>query len=185
MKYDDTLSCVTNEIETALEKVDGEKVETLIDMICSAEKIFVVGAGRVLISLHAWVKRFNHLGIKTNFVGAVDEPAITDKDILIVGSGSGESVFPVAISRIAKKYDAKVVHIGSNPKSSVGEISDLFIRIPCRTKLNLKDEIDSMQPMTSLFEQSIYILGDIIACMIIERKGLDLKTLWRMHANLE
>jgi len=176
---------VLDEIQKALSLVSSEDIEVLVDMLCSAEKVFFVGVGRVLLSLQAWVKRFNHLGISATYVGALNEPAITERDLLIVGSGSGETAIPVAISKIAKKHGAKVVHIGSNAKSSVGGMADFFIRIPCRTKLNLEDEIDSKQPMSSLFEQCLFILGDIIACMIIERKNLDLKDLWHMHANLE
>jgi 6-phospho-3-hexuloisomerase len=67
----------------------------------------------------------------------------------------------------------------------MAEYTDLMVRIPVRTKLGLEDEIRSGQPMTSLFEQSLLILGDIIACMIIEKKGLDLHNLWQFHANLE
>ena len=54
-----------------------------------------------------------------------------------------------------------------------------------RTKFYLEDEIDSCQPMTSLFEQSVLLLGDVLAKMIIERKQLDMKGLWQYHANLE
>ena len=45
--------------------------------------------------------------------------------------------------------------------------------------------IRSAQPMTSLFEQSLLLLGDTIASMIIERRHIVLKDLWRCHANLE
>ena len=60
-----------------------------------------------------------------------------------------------------------------------------MVRIPVRTKLYLEDEIASVQPMTTLFEQSVLLLGDVIAKMIIEERQLDMKSLWRYHANLE
>ena len=63
--------------------------------------------------------------------------------------------------------------------------ADYMVRIPVRTKEYLDDEIDSCQPMTTLFEQSLLLLGDILAKMIIEEKQLDMKALWRYHANLE
>jgi len=68
---------------------------------------------------------------------------------------------------------------------SMGEFTDLFIRIPVQTKLNLPGEIPSIQPMTSLFEQSLLILGDTIALMIVEEKKIDMHSLWQLHANLE
>ena len=65
------------------------------------------------------------------------------------------------------------------------ELADFMVRIPVRTKLYLEDEIDSVQPMTSLFEQSVLLLGDTVAKMIVEKHGLDMKELWKYHANLE
>lgn len=110
---------------------------------------------------------------------------MTDKDILVVGSGSGESLVPVAIAKKAKSVGGKIIHIGSNPHSSLAPITDLMVRIPVQTKLYLEDEISSNQPMSSLFEQSLLLLGDIVAKMIVERKQINLKSLWQYHANLE
>ena len=91
-------------------------------------------------------------------------------------------------SRIAKKAKAagaRVVHIGSNPGSEMKDVAEFMVRIPVRTKNYLEDEIDSVQPMTSLFEQSLLILGDTVAKMIIDKKQIDMKSLWKYHANLE
>lgn len=183
--FSTTKKIILDEIGTAIDSIDMVQVERLVEEICTSEKVFFVGVGRVLLSLEAWVKRLNHLGIRATYVGAVDEPAITDKDLLIIGSGSGETAIPVAIAKIATRFGAKIIHIGSNPNSSISQFTHLFVRIPCRTKLNLPGEIDSMQPMGSLFEQSLFLLGDIVAYMIIKNKNIDLKDLWRSHANLE
>lgn len=93
---------------------------------------------------------------------------------------------PLGIAKKARTAaDCKIVHIGSNPNSEMKDICDFMVRIPVRTKFYLADEIDSCQPMTSLFEQSVLLLGDILAKMIIEQKSLDMKSLWQYHANLE
>ena len=67
----------------------------------------------------------------------------------------------------------------------MSEIADFMVRIPVRTKLYLPDEVDSQQPMTSLFEQTLLVLGDIVAKMIIDQRKINLKELWQYHANLE
>lgn len=176
---------VLKELECALDSVDALQVEKLVDAILEAEQVFFVGVGRVLLSLQAMCKRLNHLGIKAHYVGEITEPAITGADLLIVGSGSGSTLHPLAIAKKAHCIGAKVVHIGSNPNSELKDIAQFMLRIPVRTKYYLEDEIDSAQPMTSLFEQSLLLIGDIVAKLIIDRKGLDLKELWRYHANLE
>lgn len=65
------------------------------------------------------------------------------------------------------------------------ELCEFMVRIPVRTKNYLEDEIDSVQPMTSLFEQSLLLFGDVVAKMIIDERQIDMKSLWRYHANLE
>ena len=65
------------------------------------------------------------------------------------------------------------------------DIADFMVRIPVRTKFYLDDEIDSCQPMTTIFDQSLLLLGDIIAKMMIEEKNINMKDLWQYHANLE
>lgn len=177
---------VIDEIQTALTGVDVEAIEKLAGDIFSADKVFLIGVGRVMLSLKAFAKRLSHLGVSAHCVGDITEPAITGRDILIVGSGSGESIVPLAIAKKAKELGAgKIIHIGSNPNSSMKQYADYMVRIPVRTRLCLEDEIDSRQIMTSLFEQTLLILGDIIALVEVDRRSIDLKELWDEHANLE
>lgn len=176
---------IVNEIAATLDSIAVEDVEQLVAEIEKAERVFFVGVGRVLLSLEGIAKRLAHLGVQTVVVGQITEPAITENDLLIVGSGSGESSFPLAIAKKAKSFVATVAHIGSNANSSMKEHTDLFIRIPVQTKLSLPGEIPSVQPMTSLFEQCLLLLGDSIALMMVEEKEIDMHSLWQYHANLE
>jgi 6-phospho-3-hexuloisomerase len=185
MSFQTGRNIVCDEIYRTLGAIDECSVQKLAESIIVADKVFVIGVGRVLLMLQAFVKRLNHLGIKAYYVGAIDEPAITDKDVLIVGSGSGESLIPITIVEKAREFRPKIIHIGSNMDSTVSRRSDLLVRIPCKTKLNLPDEMISVQPMSSLFEQCLLILLDITALMIIENKKIDLGILWHVHANLE
>jgi 6-phospho-3-hexuloisomerase len=176
---------ILGEIKTACDYIDERQTDLLVDAIIHSNKVFFIGVGRVFLSLKAFAKRLNHLGISAYCVGDINEPAITEADLLIVGSGSGESLVPLNIARKAKELNAKVIHIGSNANSSMKDIADIFIRIPVKTKLNLPDEIESNQIMSSLFEQGLYIFGDIVSMLIAQRTGKDIKTLWQYHANLE
>lgn len=185
-QYKETGKRILAELQTAIDSVDPSNLERLVDEIFDAEHVFFVGVGRVMLVLQCVCKRLAHLGIKTHCVGEITEPAITEHDLLIVGSGSGNSLFPLGIAKKAREtVNCKIVHIGSDPNSAMREIADFMVRIPARTKNYLPDEIDSCQPMTSLFEQSVLLIGDILAKMMIERKRLDMRSLWRYHANLE
>ena len=186
VSYEKARRDVLRELEQALGSVDPSRLEQLKEDILSANQVFFVGVGRVMLALQCVCKRLAHLGIQTHYVGEITEPHLNKSDLLIVASGSGSSLFPLGIARKAREaVNCRIVHIGSNPNSEMREIADYMVRIPVRTKQYLEDEIDSCQPMTTLFEQSVLLLGDILAKMIIEEKQLDLKELWRFHANLE
>ena len=185
-KYEAASSQVIEELDKTLKSIRSEELEKLVEAILQADQVFFVGVGRVMLALQCVCKRLAHLGIKAHYVGEITEPAIKKEDLLIVGSGSGGSLFPLGIAKKARAtVDCKIVHIGSNPNSEMKDIADFMVRIPVRTKYYLDDEIDSCQPMTSLFEQSVLLVGDILAKMIIEQKQLDMKSLWQYHANLE
>lgn len=185
-QYERTSEQVLTELGATLGSVNPTELERLADEILNAEQVFFVGVGRVMLALQCVCKRLAHLGVRAHYVGEITEPAITERDLLIVGSGSGGSLFPLGIAKKAREtVNCKIAHIGSNPNSDMREIADFMVRIPVRTKNYLPDEIDSCQPMTSLFEQSVLLLGDILAKMIIERKHLEMRSLWQYHANLE
>lgn len=185
-RYEKASREVLEELQRTLASIDAAALERLADEILKADQVFFVGVGRVMLALQCMCKRFAHLGISAHCVGEITEPAIRKEDLLIVGSGSGGSLFPLGIAKKARSaVDCRIVHIGSNPNSEMKDIADFMVRIPVRTKNYLEDEIDSCQPMTSLFEQSVLLVGDILAKIIIEQKNLDMKSLWQYHANLE
>lgn len=185
MQFHTASQTIINELSDTLKAIDAQQIESLKTEILQARKVFFVGVGRVLLSLEAIAKRLAHLGIDTVLVGQITEPAITSDDFLIIGSGSGESGFPLHIAKKAKSFQARIAHIGSNQSSSMQAYSDIFVQIPVQTKLGLANETPSVQPMTSLFEQTLLLVGDAIAMLIIEEEDLDMKDLWNYHANLE
>ena len=115
--YAESAALVIEECTKALKAIEPEKVLEYLEMLTVARKVVFVGVGRVLLSLEAMAKRYAHLGIDTVIVGQITEPAITKDDVLIVGSGSGETMFPAGIAGKAKAIGAKVIHIGSRQRT--------------------------------------------------------------------
>jgi len=183
--YEFAQRAILGEVATTMAAVDGIQVEKLCNMIEDARRVFFIGVGRVMLSLEAMAKRLAHLGVDTVVVGQITEPAITRADLLIVGSGSGATVVPLGIAKKAHDLGVPVAHIGSCPNSPMSQFADHFVRIPAPSKLELPDETKSRQPMTSLFEQCLLLLGDAIALMMVYRNDLNLAELWHFHANLE
>jgi len=180
--YDDSQS-VIEELKKLLEKVSVEEIDIYAKALLEARSVFFVGVGRVRLALEAAVKRLTHLGIDCHMVGDLNEPPITKDDLLVVGSGSGESVIPLEITKKAKKYEAKIIHLTSNPNSSIAQLADVIVQFESPSKSSQK--FTSIQPMTTIFEQGLLIFHDVLALRLMEEKNLTMTDLKKRHANLE
>lgn len=181
LDFVDAWRVILDELEGVLEAVDPAEVEAAIEALGGARRVFMVGAGRVALALQAFAKRLNHLGIDAWMVGAVNEPALERGDLLVAGSGSGESIVPVAVARKAKDLGARILYLGASPSSTIARLAHLVVRIPGPTKTG---GAPSRQPMASLFEQALLLVGDAICLCLARRTGADPRSYGR-HANLE
>lgn len=183
--YDCICAEVIKEVLEVLRKIEARKIQDFINFINNADKIFFIGVGRVLLSLESMTKRLKHLGYDTHVVGDINEPPINSNDILIVGSGSGESIIPLEISKKAKELKAKVILLTSSEESSISRICDYKIVFECPNKKDNYQNVKSIQLMSTLFEQSLFLFGDIVSLMIMEKNEIDVLTVIYNHANLE
>lgn len=183
--FEESRSLVLDELTRSLAYVKPEEFNRLLDEIMLPRRVLAVGVGRVLISMKAWVKRLVHLDIDINYVGSETERPVDTGDLLIVASSSGESMFPAGIAKIARQKGAKVAYIGCTPDSTAAGLSDFKLILPGRTKFARTGEFVSVQPMSTLFEQQLYLLGDILTLEVMHRKGWSETDIKNRHANLE
>ena len=195
-KYIKNTNIIIDEISDILNNIPLSQTQNLINQIIKTNRIFLVAIGRVNLSLQCFGKRLAHLGFKVELVGSLTEKPATKKDLLIVASGSGESLIPLHISRKAKSVGCKILHITSSKKSSIRRIADHVVELKAPTKIiskiKTKDSLSdsasktkSIQPMSTLFDQVLHIYGDIVSVQIIEKLRLNKINLWKNHANLE
>lgn len=179
-------SIIVKELETAMGAIDEEQLDALVDALMTPNRrVLCVGVGRVLISMKAWVKRLLHLGVDINYVGAETEGPVGPGDLVLVASSSGESIVPVQIAKKADSVGASVFYIGCTPDSSADKLADQRLYLKGRTKFSGDDEVISIQPMSTLVEQQLYLLCDVIALEIMKRNGWTEETVKNHHANLE
>ena len=98
---------------------------------------------------------------------------------------SKNSIFPVEIAKKASKLNGKIGLITSAKSSTIKSLSNFSVHLPSPTKNDPDYGTKSKQPMSTLFDQVLHIFGDIVAMMIINKKGLANKNFWLNHANLE
>ena len=125
---------IVQELADVLDHMDETQIDALVNLIANARKVFFVGVGRVELALEAIAKRLAHLGVDTVMVGQITEPAICGQDLLIVGSGSGKTGFPLFIAGKAKSFGAKVARIGIVEDCPMKQYTDLFVHVPAAGK---------------------------------------------------
>jgi len=183
--YKNTSDTILSEIRQVLDRVWDEEIDKLVDELMGAEKVFIFAVGRVFLALECLGKRLGHFGIDCQIVGSINEKPIGPSDLMLIASGSGESKLPAEIAGIAKSKGARLALITSARESTIKSISDVVVHLPCPTKNDVSAGITSIQSMSTLFDQSLHIFGDVVALAIQSRKGFTNEELWKYHANLE
>jgi 6-phospho-3-hexuloisomerase len=178
---------VLAEITSCLYLVSGDSLARAGLMIEGAPKIFVSGAGRSGLIMRALGTRLMHLGKSVFVVGESTTPNIQAGELLIVGSGSGQTSTLLAIAQKAKHQDAKILLFTTNPTSSLANWADETVALPAPSLGDVEEgrDLKSMQPMGTLFEQSLLILCDIIILSLMSRTGINASQMRARHANLE
>lgn len=172
------------ELKQTLAGIDDEQAEKLVTGILQAKKVFVAGGGRSGFMAKAFVMRMMHVGLDAYVVGETVTPNLEADDMFIVGSGSGETQSLAAMTKKAKAIGATVVAITTNPDSTIGSLGDIQIKISAQAKADGSSG-KSIQPMGSLFEQSLLLFYDAVILRFMDKKGLNSDTMYGRHANLE
>ncbi len=186
--FSENAQLVVREIGECLQSVSAEQIESAMESIDSAERIFVIGAGRSGLAMQAFAMRLMHLGKKVHWVGEVSTPAIGERDLLVIGSGSGSTASLQTTASRAKESGAQVLLFTIQPDSPIGRLADGVVRIPAPSP-KVEGEVtsvDSVQPMGSLFEQSLFLLCDTFILTLMQKEGdRSSEVMFTRHANLE
>ena len=188
MKFDELSLNIVDELGKSLSGISADQAESFIKLIMDSKRVFVSGAGRSLLMLRAFAMRLMQFGFSVFVVGETTTPAIEPEDVLIVGSGSGETATLQIFSNKAKSIGSKLALITIYPDSTLGKLADVIVKIPApTTKTELHNDVKSIQPGASLFEQSMLLFLDSIVVCLIETKQLSAnnQVLMKVHANLE
>jgi 6-phospho-3-hexuloisomerase len=191
--YNNYKNMVLNEIDEVLSSISEDGLNKIVDTITADKNIKILGyaAGRMGSGLKAFIMRLNHLGFNASFFGDNYVPPMNHNDIFICCSNSGTTKSVVNILEIfkAKTGGGKVISFVGNENSTMAEHSNIVVKFKtCNGGLNSADDpskINSIQPMTTLTEQAMFILFDLIIMMIIDRLGIDIKDTKQFHSNIE
>ncbi|MGJ9459777.1 6-phospho-3-hexuloisomerase [Oceanobacillus sp. CF4.6] len=172
------------ELSRTIERMDDDEAENLVDGMQRANKIFVAGSGRSGLMAKAFAMRMMHIGLDPYVVGETITPNLESNDMLIIGSGSGETKSLLSMAEKAKSIGASIALVTTNPTSAIARFAAITIEVPAQAKAEGTSG-KSIQPMGSLYEQSLLLFYDSIILRLMEKKELHSDTMYGRHANLE
>lgn len=184
--------------QKAIEALDSEQVEKMLQMIIEAqkEKIFVVGVGRSGFVGRSFALRLMNLGFNVYFLGETITPAGGKNDLVIAISGTGMTKMVLTASTAAKDISAKVIAVTTYAKSPLGDIADHIVVLTGRTKMGWPREEDylsrqilgerePLSPLGSIFENNCTIFLDSLIVELMYRLNKTEEELRRKHATIE
>lgn len=177
---------IIGELNQATSQIQEDQAKDFIELIQKANKVFLAGAGRSGLASKAFAMRLMHMGVDAYVVGETNTAPLEEGDLLVVGSGSGETKSLIPIVDKAKDLGGQVALVSINKKSAIGDLSDLVVELPGATKdQSNKDDISTIQPMGSLFEQTLLVFFDAVILKYMELNHLETDKMYGKHANLE
>jgi 6-phospho-3-hexuloisomerase len=187
-----TLARVGEEIRSCLAGVDPGSIERALDRLQGAARVFVAGAGRSGFMVRGFAMRLMHAGKTVHVVGDPTTPAILCGDLLVIGSGSGRTASLLAMARKARDLGAGLLLYTIDSASPIAALADVVVVIPAPSPKVLRADpaahaatTATVQPMGSLFEQSLLLVLDVTVLLLMERLGLTGEAMFERHANLE
>lgn len=172
---------IFDKISGILAATDDSYDAKLTQLLDSAKRVFVAGAGRSGLVAKFFAMRLMHGGYEVFVVGEIVTPSIREGDLFIVISGSGETETMLAFTKKAKEQGAKIALICTKSSSSLGDLADTTFQIGTP---ELYSKVVGM-PMGTTFELSTLFLLEATVSHIIHEKGIAEEEMRTRHANLE
>lgn len=173
---------IHKKIKQILDQVGTKDIETFKKLFFKCNRIFVYGAGRSGLVAKAFAIRLVHLGFQTFVIGETISAPVTRGDLVIIVSGSGETIPAVMTAEIANKLGANVVSITGRKDSEIAHFADvsIFISSSC-----YEEERKKYAPLGTLFEATVWVLLDSIIADLMDSKNETEEDMRSRHATLE
>ncbi len=175
---------ILKEVTESFNTVKTSEILSLVEEIEQKNRIFIYGLGREMLMLKAFGMRLMHLGYKVYIIGDVTTPAINKDDLFITSSGTGYLSTVEALVDVVKKSEAEIAFFTAFSEETLPQRANLIINIKAKT-MKENEQVDSMQPMGSVFEQVQLLLLDLVISQLIERNSITEEQMKPNHTNIE
>lgn len=177
---------ILSELQQNAMKIDDAQTARFVEQIKNAKHIFLQGAGRSGIAIRGFANRLTHLGFSVSVIGEISSPHSMPGDLVIIGSGSGETGSLVSLAQKAVTCGVDVALVTMKTESTIGKLAKSILVLPGTVKEdNVREEGAFSQPMGSAFEQLCFITYDAIVIELMAQLGETSDMMFKRHADLE
>ena len=176
---------ILKEVETVLSQVEQDQLQELAIQLQKAKRIFVIGEGRSGLMAKSFAMRLMHLGATVFVVGETITPSIEERDLLVAISGSGTTRNVVWTAEKTKSLGCLVMAVTTSPESPLAAAATQILHVPAATKYRRENELQTIQPLGSLFDQCAHILFDSLCLLYSNLNEVDYTLAFSRHSNLE
>ena len=189
MNIKSNITAILKELEHNAAFIENAALETFVQLILDTKNnhIFLAGAGRSGIFMRAFSNRLMHLGYSVSNVGEITSPHSHPGDLLIIGSGSGETASLVSLAQKARKNQVKIVLITMDANSTIAKLADCIVVLPgVSPKLTTaENNFTSVQFGASAFEQMCMLTYDAVIMELRELLKKCSEDMFALHADFE
>ena len=156
------LSNKMEELRQTVAMIDREELKKILGVINNADTVLMAAVGNTIPVAMDGAYKLNQIGIRAMSTPIWETELgysynLTDKDVVVAISNSGESTGVIQILEAAKSRGAVAISITNNVRSSVAELSTYHIMTATREKLFLDGYCFSRVSATMVIE-IIYLL---------------------------
>lgn len=175
----DPLTAVLGELASVAANVDRGEMKRLVEVIASANRLFVTGMGRSGLMARALAMRLMHLKFQVFVVGETTTPSIGKGDLLLCCTRYGRSRSLKTYIDKAHEVGARAAVVTMQRRTPLARQADEVFLIP------VAEGGVSRQPLGTIFEQSLLLYCDALVLLAMRRLGISEAEMARQHTQLE
>ncbi len=163
-----------------LDAAFAEAVETIVETLRRRGKIVVTGVGKSGNLAHKIAATFTSTGATSVVLDAVnalhgDLGIISDGDVVLTLSYSGETDELLRILPAIKRFDVKIIAVTGFPKSRIARYSNIVLNV------HVRREACPFNLAPTASTTAMLALGDALAMCVLEARGFKKSDYARLH----
>lgn len=178
-----------DEVGRVIAALPPEGPARFLEEVRRARTLALYGVGREGLAVRALAMRLYHLGLNAHVVGDMTVRPLGAGDLLICSAGPGGFSTVNGLLGVAREAGARTLVFTAQEGGGAARLADTVVLIPAQTMANDgapgSDRRISALPMGSLYELSLWLLGDLLVEALRGALGESPASMRARHTNLE